>query len=202
MFRLFLIEIAMIFPLALGGYSLFSGGVLFFGGHIISLLIVVCLYGIVTAILSPTPSTLYSYPFPPAPPAPPAPSRPTRPVKRRQKPQYRGFIFLPLFGVDAELIADVIEGLLTNPSLKTPVYVILLTVLGLVYSDDEEPPSNLVGRLIDYVWSLVEDFFKTTLTSTPLLVEGLLFVLICFIITIISVSMDEEDSEGALSFLS
>lgn len=117
MFRLFLIEIAMIFPLALGGYSLFSGGVLFFGGHIISLLIGACLYRTVTALLSPIPPTPPSHPFPPA---PPAPSRPTLPVKRRQKPQYRGFIFLPLLLCPiTEAIVKAVGGLLTNPSAET-----------------------------------------------------------------------------------
>lgn len=41
-----------------------------------------------------------------------------------------------------------------------------------------------------------------TLLAYPLLVEGLLFLLICFIITVLSLSLDEEGSDGALSFLS
>lgn len=41
-----------------------------------------------------------------------------------------------------------------------------------------------------------------TLLAYPLLVEGLLFLLICVIITILSLSLDEEGSDGALSFLS
>jgi hypothetical protein len=35
-----------------------------------------------------------------------------------------------------------------------------------------------------------------------MLVEGLLFTLICFIITTLSLSLDEEGNDGALSFLS
>jgi len=36
----------------------------------------------------------------------------------------------------------------------------------------------------------------------PMLVEGLLFALICFIITALSLSLDEEGSDGALSYYS
>lgn len=35
-----------------------------------------------------------------------------------------------------------------------------------------------------------------------MLVEGLLFLLILFIITILSISLDEEGSDGALSYYS
>ena len=48
----------------------------------------------------------------------------------------------------------------------------------------------------------VADFIGTHLSTTPMLVEGLLFTLICFILTVLSVSLDGEDSDGALSFLS
>lgn len=35
-----------------------------------------------------------------------------------------------------------------------------------------------------------------------MLLEGLLFALICFVITVLSLSLDEEGNDGALSYLS
>jgi hypothetical protein len=64
---------------------------------------------------------------------------------------------------------------------------------------------KLIQAVFEFILRLcrsIAAFLETFLVPTPLLVEGLLFVLICFIITVISVSMDEEGSEGALSFLS
>lgn len=71
--------------------------------------------------------------------------------------------------------------------------------------DPQHLPSEARADLADEFDALeltCLDLFDSPLATCPMLVEGLLFTLICFIITALSLSLDEEDSEGALSYLS
>lgn len=78
------------------------------------------------------------------------------------------------------------------------------TLTDLLFEEATRPSFMETAPVVDGVATsaYLNPFASTSLSSYPLLVEGLLFLLICFVITILSLSLGKELCRGALSYLS
>lgn len=118
--------------------------------------------------------------------------------------------FPPEYGSDALFNAGVFfvtDNYSDIKDLLAPVRVLVKVLLEYLFGSNTPPTPPTPTEPTEPKDLIAEDLFDitifdTTLLSYPMLVEGLLFILICFIITVISLNLDEENSDGALSFLS